>query len=128
MKSAKTKGPERLWVNDRDAIKGIWHVLWSGCQWKSIEQNWFHVSSSTLHDRFQTWTKAGIFDKLFNGAENLVVIRHIAINLLCIEITAKVPYALPQRNVFLLPVVLFAPGGGAALAAGAQPQGWVLSA
>lgn len=64
-KPKKTNGPGRPRVNDRDVINGIWHVLWSGCQWKSIERDWFHVSSSTLHERFQEWTKAGIFDKLF---------------------------------------------------------------
>jgi putative transposase len=52
-------------VNDRDVINGIWYVLWTGCQWKSVKQEWFHVSSSTLHDRFQTWRKMIIFDKLF---------------------------------------------------------------
>lgn len=64
-KPVKTSGPGRPRVNDRDVINGIWHVLWSGCQWKSIEREWFHVSSSTLHERFQSWTQAGIFDKLF---------------------------------------------------------------
>lgn len=52
-------------VNDRDMLNGIWFVLWTGCQWKAVKQEWFNVSSSTLHDRFQEWTKAGLFDELF---------------------------------------------------------------
>lgn len=64
-KAAQREGPGRPRVNDRDAINGIWYVLWTGCQWKAVEREWFHVSSSTLHERFQTWRKLGIFDKLF---------------------------------------------------------------
>jgi putative transposase len=64
-KGSKQKGVGRPRVQDRDVINGIWYVLWTGCQWKAVKQEWFHVSSSTLHERFQTWTQAGIFDKLF---------------------------------------------------------------
>jgi len=62
---SKQKGPGRPRVQDRDVLNGIWFVLWTGCQWKAVKQEWFRVSSSTLHERFQTWTKEGIFDKLF---------------------------------------------------------------
>jgi len=64
-KPTQPTGPGRPRVNDRDGIHGIWHVLWTGCQWKSIERTWFHVSSSTLHERFQTWQRCGLFDRLF---------------------------------------------------------------
>jgi transposase len=64
-KPPKPKGPGRPRANDRDVLDGIWHVLWTGCQWKSIEREWFHVSSSVLHERFQTWREQGIFDQLF---------------------------------------------------------------
>jgi putative transposase len=36
-------------------------VLWTGCQWKAIHRNWFGVSSSVIHERFQTWREQGIF-------------------------------------------------------------------
>jgi putative transposase len=64
-KPPKEKGPGRPRVDNRNAMDGIWHVLWTGCQWKSVERDWFEVSSSVLHERFQTWQKQGIFDKLF---------------------------------------------------------------
>jgi putative transposase len=64
-KPPKEKGPGRPRVNNRNVMDGIWHVLWTGCQWKSVEREWFGVSSSVLHERFQTWQKQGIFDKLF---------------------------------------------------------------
>jgi len=59
------RGPGRPRVNDRNVINGIWYVLWTGCQWKSIPRDWFDVSSSVLHERFQTWQKMGLFDQLF---------------------------------------------------------------
>jgi len=64
-KPPKNRKPGRPPVNNRDAIDGIWHVLWTGCQWKAIEKEWFHVSSSVLHERFQTWQANGLFEKLF---------------------------------------------------------------
>lgn len=66
-KAAKDPGPGRPPVSSRDAIDGIWHVLWTGCQWKSIRKEWFKVSSSVLHERFQTWQQQGIFEKLFKA-------------------------------------------------------------
>jgi len=64
-KSSKKKGPGRPRVSDRNVMDGIWHVLWTGCQWKSIEKEWFGVSSSVLHERFQTWRASGLFELLF---------------------------------------------------------------
>jgi putative transposase len=51
-------------ASDRVVINGIWYVLWTGCQWKAVHRDWFGVSSSVIHERFQSWTKMGIFEKL----------------------------------------------------------------
>lgn len=64
-KEPKVRKPGRPRVSHRDVLDGIWHVLWTGCQWKSIEKEWFKVSSSVLHERFQTWQEQGLFEKLF---------------------------------------------------------------
>jgi putative transposase len=64
-KVKKQVGPGRPRANDRNALNGIWYVLWTGCQWKAVKKEWFDVSSSTIHERFQEWTKAGLFDDLF---------------------------------------------------------------
>jgi putative transposase len=64
-KEPKKKGRGRPRVKNRDVMEGIWYVLWTGCQWKSIRKEWFNVSSSVLHERFQTWQEQGIFEKLF---------------------------------------------------------------
>jgi len=53
--------PGRPRADDRAALNGIWYVLWTGCQWKAIHKNWFGVSSSVIHERFQTWREQGIF-------------------------------------------------------------------
>lgn len=58
-------GPGRPPVDNRDVMNGLWYILWTGCQWKAIKRDWFNVSSSVLHERFQTWTRMGIFAKLF---------------------------------------------------------------
>ena len=54
-------GPGRPRADDRAALNGIWYVLWTGCQWKAIHRNWFGVSSSVIHERFQTWREQGVF-------------------------------------------------------------------
>ena len=51
-------------VNDRDVINGIWYVLWTGSQWKAVHRDWFNVSSSVLHERFQTWQQEGRWERM----------------------------------------------------------------
>ena len=58
---AQQRRPGRPRADDRAALNGIWYVLWTGCQWKAIHRNWFGVSSSVIHERFQTWRKKGVF-------------------------------------------------------------------
>jgi putative transposase len=48
-------------ADNRAVLNGIWYVLWTGCQWKAVHKDWFGVSSSVLHERFQTWQQKGIF-------------------------------------------------------------------
>jgi putative transposase len=40
------------------------YVLRTGCQWKSLDKDWFGASSS-LHARFQAWQRQGVWAKLF---------------------------------------------------------------
>ena len=54
-------------VSDRAVANAIWYVLWTGCQWKALHRDWFGVSSSVVHERFQRWRKKGIFEKLLRG-------------------------------------------------------------
>jgi putative transposase len=61
-KSSKRGGRPR--ASDRAVVNGIWYVLWTGCQWKAVHRDWFGVSSSVIHERFQGWRKTGIFEKL----------------------------------------------------------------
>jgi putative transposase len=45
---------------DRDCADAIFYVLRTGCQWKALSQTAL-CPSSTAHDRFQEWVKAGVF-------------------------------------------------------------------
>ena len=63
-KPLKKRGPGRPRVDNRAVINGLWYILWTGCQWKAIHRDWFGVSSSVLHERFQTWQQQGIWDKV----------------------------------------------------------------
>ena len=63
-KKASSRGG-RPRASDRAAVNGIWYVLWTGgCQWEAVHKDWFGVSSSVIHERFQSWTRMGIFEKL----------------------------------------------------------------
>jgi transposase len=63
-KRKKLGGGGRPRASDRAVINAIWYVLWTGCQWKAVHRDWFGVSSSVIHERFQRWTRMGIFEKL----------------------------------------------------------------
>lgn len=51
-------------VPDRQAMDGILFVVRTGCQWNALNATEI-CSSSTAHLRFQAWTKAGVFLKLW---------------------------------------------------------------
>jgi putative transposase len=51
-------------ASDRAVANAIWYVLWTGCQWKALHRDWFGVSASVVHERFQRGREAGIFQKL----------------------------------------------------------------
>ena len=46
-------------MNDRKAMSAIFYVLRTGCQWNAPPHSL--GASSTVHDRFQEWRKAGEF-------------------------------------------------------------------
>jgi transposase len=53
-------------VDDRQAMNGIFFVLRTGCQWNALNATGI-ASSSTAHSRFQEWTQAGVFLKLWEN-------------------------------------------------------------
>lgn len=57
-------GGGRPRVPDRKAMDGIFFVLRTGCQWNALNATGI-CSSSTAHSRFQEWTAAGVFRKLW---------------------------------------------------------------
>lgn len=49
-------------VANRTVLNGILYVLRTGCQWKMVPRE--YGSGSTCHLRFQTWVRAGVFEKI----------------------------------------------------------------
>jgi len=59
----KKKKAGRPRMSDRNAMSAIFYVLRTGCQWKALPRSL--GASSTVHDRFQEWRKAGIFKRMW---------------------------------------------------------------
>src|SRR5215208_6849262 len=59
-------------ASDRAVINAIWYVLWTGCQWKALHREWFGVSSSVVHERFQRWRRMGLFEKLMEEDDQVL--------------------------------------------------------
>jgi transposase len=57
-------GRGRPAAGNHAVLNGIWYVLWTGCQWKSLQRDWFGVSSSVIHARFQAWREQGVFEQV----------------------------------------------------------------
>ncbi len=57
-------GGGRPRADDRACMDGIFFVLRTGCQWNALNETGL-CASSTAHDRFQEWVKAGFFQKLW---------------------------------------------------------------
>jgi putative transposase len=55
----------RPWTADRAAMDGIFYVLRTGCQWKAMPRCF--GAPSTVHDRFQIWGEAGLFERLWQA-------------------------------------------------------------
>ena len=48
----------------RKALEGIFYVLRTGCQWKALPRE--YGNGSTVHRRFQEWSAAGFFEKIWS--------------------------------------------------------------
>ena len=53
-------------MDDRKAMSAIFYVLRTRCQWNALPRSL--GSSSTVHDRFQEWRKAGVFKHMWIDA------------------------------------------------------------
>jgi len=60
-KQKKKSGRPRM--DDRKAMTAIFYILRTGCQWKALPRSL--GAPSTVHDRFQEWREAGIFEKMW---------------------------------------------------------------
>ena len=60
-------GAGRPPADPRKVFAAIVRVLRTGCQWNTIEKERDGVASSSVHRRFQEWTKAGFFLELWRN-------------------------------------------------------------
>ena len=60
-KPKKKAGRPRM--DDRKAMTAIFYILRTGCQWKALPRSL--GAPSTVHDRFQEWRKAGVFQRMW---------------------------------------------------------------
>jgi putative transposase len=60
-RNKKKAGRPRM--NDMKAMSAIFYILRTGCQWKALPRSL--GASSTVHDRFQEWRKAGVFKRMW---------------------------------------------------------------
>ncbi|MCO5382111.1 MAG: IS5 family transposase [Methanosarcina barkeri] len=49
--------------DDKRILSGIFYLLRTGCQWKSLPR--FYGAPSTVHDRFQEWRSSGFFENMW---------------------------------------------------------------
>jgi len=42
-KEPKKTGPGRPRIANRKVVDGLWYILWTGCQWKALQREWFGV-------------------------------------------------------------------------------------
>jgi transposase len=59
-------GCHRPRVEARKAMDAIFFVLRTGCQWHALKETGL-CSSSSAHRRFQAWTEAGVFLRLWTS-------------------------------------------------------------
>jgi len=59
-------GGGRPRADDRKCMNAIWFVLRTGCQWDALDATGI-CPSSTAHDRFQEWVRAGVFHRLWKA-------------------------------------------------------------
>jgi putative transposase len=52
-------------MDDRRAMTAILYVLRTGCQWKALPRSL--GAASTVHDRFQEWREAQVFERLWQA-------------------------------------------------------------
>jgi putative transposase len=52
-------------MDDRQAMTAILYVLRTGCQWKALPRSL--GAPSTVHDRFQAWREARVFERLWQA-------------------------------------------------------------
>ena len=59
------KKPGRPRKDDRKMMTAIFYILRTGCQWAALPR--LLGAPSTVHDRFQEWREAGVFERMWQA-------------------------------------------------------------
>jgi putative transposase len=60
-KNKKKTGRPRM--DDMKAMSAIYYIIRTGCQWNALPKSL--GASSTVHDSFQEWRKAGVLQRMW---------------------------------------------------------------
>ena len=59
------RGGRKRSVNVREVLKGIFYVLWTGCQWKALPKDL--PPKSTVHDYLELWNWDGTLERIHHA-------------------------------------------------------------
>ncbi|MBS2539633.1 transposase [Catenulispora sp. NF23] len=65
--SARPQGGGSAPLDDRAVFTAVVYVLTSGCAWRNVPPE-FGVSPATAHRRFVTWSRTGLWRRLYQTA------------------------------------------------------------
>jgi putative transposase len=57
--------------DSRQALSGIFYILVTGAQWRHLPS--YYGKTSTVHGRFRSWIKAGVFEKILNKSIDFAI-------------------------------------------------------
>ena len=63
--TGRKETPGRTGDNNRRTLEGILHVLIQGCSWRALPEKF--GKGRSVHKRFMSWTRAGVFSRLFES-------------------------------------------------------------
>lgn len=68
----------RTGVDNRLSLEGILWVLRTGSPWRDLPEK--YGKWGTVHQRFRRWTKAGIFDRIFEATNGDLDFRSVQVD------------------------------------------------
>lgn len=74
----KANDPGRTGKNNRSAIEGILWIARTGSPWRDLPHEFGRWG--TIYQRFNRWTKAGVFDRIFEATSGDLDLRAVQVD------------------------------------------------